>query len=156
MRHLNRQRLQSSMPDTAQLSPEGEGATILCIDDDPGISETIALRLQPYDVEVLCAYHGMHGLSIAKTQRPDLIITDVRMPQGGGDYVIECLRNSSGTKDIPIIVLTGRQDSCLNAVTQRLGIEIVFTKPVRFSDLASAIKWYLPLGRRKLHASKEI
>src|SRR3972149_4510667 len=85
--------------------------TILCIDDDPQIAETIALRLNQYEVNMLSACHGMHGFWLAMTNRPNVIVTDVVMPQGGGEYVVDCLRHNSDTHDIPIIVLTGRRDS---------------------------------------------
>jgi CheY-like chemotaxis protein len=124
--------------------------TILCIDDDPDVSEYIATQLQQYDVDVLRAFHGMHGLWLAKTRCPDLIITDVRMPQGNGDYIVECLRNHPVTKEIPIIVLTGQRDASLNTTASRFGVEVTLVKPIQFSDLASAIKKFIPLSQRNV------
>ena len=129
--------------------PVDARATILCIDDDPEISETVALRLQQYDVEVLRAYHGMHGLWLAKTNRPDLIITDMRMPQGTGDHIIECLRANSDTRRIPIIVLTGQRNPRLEAIAHRLRVEKLLTKPVHFKELVAAIRTFIPLNTRR-------
>jgi DNA-binding response OmpR family regulator len=120
-------------------------STVLCIDDDPQISEAIALRLRQYDVEVLRAFHATHGLWLAMTCWPDLTITDICMPQGGGSYVMECLRHNPATHDIPIIVLTGHRDPQLEASARQLGIEDFLTKPVRFDDLRAAIQKVIPL-----------
>jgi DNA-binding response OmpR family regulator len=125
-----------------------DAPTLLCIDDDPDISECIAARLQQYDVEVLRAFHGMHGLWLARTRHPDLIITDVRMPHGGGEYIVECLRSHPETSRIPIIILTGKRDSSLSAIAQRFGVEALLVKPVQFSQLASTMKTFIRLTQR--------
>jgi two-component system, OmpR family, response regulator RpaA len=123
--------------------------TLLSIDDDPQISEAIAARLNLYEINVLCAYHGMHGFWMAMTHRPDLIITDVRMPQGNGDYVVDCLRNNSDTRDIPVIVLTGQRDQQLEARMRGLGVSDYFTKPAAFELLAEAIHRLIRLDMRE-------
>jgi DNA-binding response OmpR family regulator len=128
-----------------------ESPIVLCIDDDPDISATIAARLQQYDVDVLRAYHGMHGLWLARTQNPDLVITDINMPQGAGDYIVDRLRSCPATKSIPIIVLTGLQGPWSKSVALRQGIETLLVKPVQFAELARAIKKFIPLNQRKLN-----
>jgi DNA-binding response OmpR family regulator len=130
-------------------SPDTHWPTILCIDDDPQIPEAIQLRLRSYEVNVLCAYHGMHGFWLAMTERPDLVITDMRMPQGQGDYVVECLRNNSDTSTIPVIVLTGQRKSEVQQRLHGLNVEAVFTKPVRFDELQAAIEQHVPLRKQK-------
>jgi DNA-binding response OmpR family regulator len=119
---------------------------VLCIDDDPEISEAIALRLRRYKVDVLRAFHGMHGLCLAVACQPDLIITDLSMPQGGGTYIIERLRSHSGTCGLPIIVLTGQRNPQLEVTVRRLGAEQVLTKPIHFDELAAAINKFVPLN----------
>jgi len=121
---------------------------VLCIDDDPQIVHTIQLRLRDYEVEVLSAFHGMHGFWQAMTQRPDLIITDVRMPQGSGDYLVQCLRRNSDTKSIPVIVLTGHRDAELRREMHRLGAQEFVTKPVPFQDLLQVIGKHITLRER--------
>jgi DNA-binding response OmpR family regulator len=122
--------------------------TLLTIDDDPQISEAIAARLSGFEIHVLRAFHGMHGFWLAMTSRPDLIVTDVRMPQGSGDYVVDCLRSNSDTHDIPIIVLSGQRDQQLESRMRRLGVSNVFTKPVPFNELAEAIGQHVRLRER--------
>jgi DNA-binding response OmpR family regulator len=122
--------------------------SILSIDDDPQICESISLRLTQYEVNVLSACHGMHGFWLAMTNRPRLVITDVNMPQGAGDHVVDCLRNNSDTRDIPIIVLTGRRDPELEARLRHTGADEYLLKPVQFDRLRAAIEKYVPLKER--------
>ena len=125
---------------------DGEDPVVLCIDDDPEISEAIAVRLGRYKVDVLRAFHGMHGLCLAVTCRPDLIITDLNMPQGGGSYIIEKLRSHPGTCGLPIIVLTGQRNSEAEVTVRQLGAEQVLTKPIHFNELSAAINKFVPLS----------
>lgn len=124
---------------------DADRLTVLCIDDDPQISETIALRLREYNVVVLRAFHGMQGLWLATTSFPDLIICDMRMPQGEGPHIIERLRNNSATKAIPIIVLTGQRDDRIDTIARRFAVDRLLNKPIRFDDLRAAIGKLIPL-----------
>ncbi|HEX5472136.1 MAG TPA: response regulator [Lacipirellulaceae bacterium] len=124
---------------------------ILCVDDDPDISENIELRLWQYDVEVVRAFHGMHGLSLATSERPDLIITDLRMPQGSGEFIVKSLRKNPATKGIPIIVFTGRQNHQLEAMATRHSVDAVLSKPIQYKDLVAAIGRFVPLRIRNPH-----
>ena len=126
--------------------------TLLCIDDDPQISEAIALRLRQYNVNVISAFHGMHGFWLAMTNRPDLILTDMKMPQGAGDYVVDSLRRNSDTCDIPVIVLTGQCDSQLERRMRQLGVAEFYIKPVHFDVLRAAMLKHIPLKERDWEA----
>ena len=119
--------------------------TLLCIDDDPQISEAIQLRLREYEVNVLCGYHGTHGFWLAMSERPDLIIMDMRMPQGPGEYIVECLRNNSDTQHIPVIVLTGQRGADVIQKVRQLDVQAFLTKPVLFEQLLAVIKQFISL-----------
>jgi CheY-like chemotaxis protein len=119
--------------------------TILVIDDDPGVSRALIRCLSHYDVAVLRAHHGAHGLWLAKTEGPDVIITDLRMPQGGGQHVVECLKRRPDTRGIPIIVLTGLYHDGLERQMRQLGVDEYFTKPVALDDLCYAVRRFVEL-----------
>ena len=127
----------------------GKQPLLLCIDDDPQVTEAIQLRLRDYEIDVRTACHGMHGFYEAMSEKPDLIITDIHMPQGEGDYLVECLQNNCERRDIPIIVLTGERDPTLEGRMCRLGAQEYFVKPVLFEELRDAISRYLPLRKRE-------
>jgi response regulator RpfG family c-di-GMP phosphodiesterase len=132
----------------ADHSPAACWPTLLCIDDDPQILEAIRLRLREYEVEMLSADHGTHGVWLASTERPDLIISDIRMPQGQGDYLVECLRNHPDTRETPIIVLTGQRSPDVIQKVRSLGVQALLTKPVPFEQLLAVIKQHVPLRPR--------
>ena len=118
---------------------------ILCIDDDPEISRTIELRLRDFDAEVLSAFHGMQGFWLAMTEQPDLIITDVKMPQGTGDYIVECLKRNTETRHIPVLVLSGSREVGLKQHMLSLGVEHFFAKPCAADELLDAIRQFVEL-----------
>ncbi len=121
---------------------------VLCIDDDPAIATALLLRLRPFQVNVTTAYFGEQGIWRAVTDRPDVIITDLRMPQGQGGYVVECLKGRADTRDIPIIVLTGCRDLASAKCMQALGVEDYLRKPLAFGALLDKLAKYIPLGHR--------
>ncbi len=120
---------------------------VLCIDDDPNISGALARRLHRYDVEVVRAFHGMHGFWLAVTENPDVIITDLRMPQGEGEYVVECLKRNVETSHIPIIVLTGKNEPGLEDKLFRLGVEHFLSKPASFDDILDKLGQFVNLRK---------
>ncbi|MFZ5829102.1 MAG: response regulator [Planctomycetota bacterium] len=121
---------------------------ILCIDDDPDISRTIALRLRAYDVEVHESYRGVLGIWIALRERPDLIITDLGMPMGDGELVLDLLKRKPQTAHIPVIVLSGQRGEDLPERAHRLGAVRFLHKPVLFTELAEELARHIPLRPR--------
>jgi DNA-binding response OmpR family regulator len=121
---------------------------LLIIDDDPTLLHAFQLRLRDYYVDLLAAYHGMHGIWLATTKSPDLIVTDLRMPQGQGDYVMQCLKQRTDTASIPVMVLTGRRDNDLTARLLRLGAVKVLQKPIAFKALVAEAAHFIPFRRR--------
>jgi CheY-like chemotaxis protein len=77
----------------------------------------------------------------------------MRMPQGRGDYILECLRHSSETRDIPVIVLTGERGPAVAQKIHRLDVQAIFTKPVSFDQLLAAIEVHIPLRRQAMEPS---
>jgi CheY-like chemotaxis protein len=118
---------------------------ILCIDDDPAVCRSLKIQLQNYAVDVLTATYGTCGYWETLVRLPDVIITDLRMPQGSGDYVVECLKRNPATRDIPILVLTGRRDPELQRYLYGLGIVKYFLKPLPFEDLREELSRHIAL-----------
>ena len=123
---------------------------ILCIDDDPAITMAIRLRLVRYEVEVLTATNGTDGTWMAMNEQPDVIITDLRMPHGGGDYMMECLKGRSDTSEIPVIALTGRYDTQAKCWMQTMGVKHYLHKPLRIEKLFFALEEYIDLRPRAI------
>lgn len=148
-------RIDDTYQDTATAS-RSRMATILCIDDDPDIAGTIALRLRQYEVNVLAAFHGMQGFAIASREKPDVIITDLRMPMGEGEFVLDSLKRNSQTAHIPVIVLSGQRGDDLPGRVHRLGAVRFFRKPVLFEQLLEELSRYIPLREREQAETVEV
>jgi CheY-like chemotaxis protein len=116
---------------------------ILCVDDDPDILSSIELRLRSFDVRFARAFFGMQGLQTAVTHRPDLIIMDLAMPGGNGQYMLECLKRNQRTTDIPVIVLTAMCNRQLRKHVFELGAASYLRKPIRFDDLLHEISRFV-------------
>jgi DNA-binding response OmpR family regulator len=128
----------------ADVSPPGGDSevrtpTVLCVDDDPNISEAIGRRLLRLGIRVLRAYHGMQGCWLAATEKPDVIVLDVAMPKGDGIEILQCLKRNEQTASIPVVVLTGKTDPDLCRRMQKLGAVRYLSKPLPFDELLEEI-----------------
>ncbi len=83
-------------------------ATILVVDDDRGHIRLVKATLKPFNVTVLSAENGTEGIAMAAEHHPDLIILDLMMPGVDGYQVIDALRESPTTSEIPILVYTAK------------------------------------------------
>lgn len=86
---------------------------VLVVDDDPALIEMYRARLLAEGFSVDLAHDGQQGLSHAMEHVPDAILLDMRMPNVTGLEVLEILRTTKSTKNIPIIVLTALGDDQL-------------------------------------------
>jgi DNA-binding response OmpR family regulator len=117
---------------------------VLSIDDDQELANGIRLRLKEHDVEVVRAAEGMEGYRLAFTSPADLILLDYEMPNGNGDYVLGRLKDNPVTKNIPVIVLTGRREKTIERKMYGLGAACFMTKPYNWSMLWQEMSKYLP------------
>ncbi|HEX3870038.1 MAG TPA: response regulator [Pirellulales bacterium] len=118
---------------------------LLCIDDDPAVVAALTLRFKAYDVDVLTAFCGTQGIWQAIIKKPDAIITDLRMPNGTGDYVVECLKCRSDTCNIPLFVLTGTHDRETRRRLMTLGVDGWLQKPADFRTLVEMVGKHVDL-----------
>ena len=93
-----------------------ERPCVLLIDDDDDINGFLSGRLGRCGIDVKYARDAQQGLRMACRDEPAVIVTDYFMPNGDAEYLLTRLRTTAATKNIPVIVLSGRQ---LNEVTLR-------------------------------------
>ena len=85
--------------------------SILVVDDEPDAIDYVdAILAEIGDFKIIPSYDGIDGQNKAKSEKPDLIILDVMMPEKDGFKVFYDLQKDPETKDIPIIMLTGVAD----------------------------------------------
>ena len=83
---------------------------ILVIDDEVMLREAIVLGLRAEDFEVFEAEDGISGMQLARSVRPDLIVSDINMKGMDGYDTLSALRTDKTTANIPFILMTGRAD----------------------------------------------
>ncbi|HBO3973157.1 TPA: SpoIIE family protein phosphatase [Pseudomonas aeruginosa] len=107
-------------------------ATLLIIDDDEVVRESLAAYLEDSNFKVLQALNGLQGLQIFESKEPDLVICDLRMPQIDGLELIRRIRQTAS--ETPIIVLSGAGVMSDAVEALRLGAADYLIKPLE--DLA--------------------
>lgn len=89
--------------------PKANGpATVLIADDDPMVLDILASTLEPEGYSVMKAQGGKRAIELAMEQKPNLLILDLIMPDFSGFDVVQELRQHPETKDIPILIFTGK------------------------------------------------
>jgi len=119
-------------------------AKILLIEDDEQLTELLMTRLRAAGYDVCAAPDAMLGLQAAHSQQPDLILLDLKVPAGGGLSVLQNLRNSINTRQIPVIVMTGTADKEKKTELHKLGIRTYIQKPFKPEELLEAVAKTLP------------
>ncbi len=83
--------------------------TILVIDDDEALADLLSERLTRQGFHAVIADSGKKGLELAKTERPCLVVLDLRLPDMDGFSICAELADSSDTCDIPVIILSAME-----------------------------------------------
>ena len=118
---------------------------ILVVDDNADARYMLKTVLEVQGFAVACAEDGQVALDMIKANRPDLIISDIQMPNLNGIELIKILRSQSETKDTPVLV-TSAQNSGVLADAMKAGGTAAATKPVQLESLIKLITQLLTLN----------
>ncbi|MFC1514411.1 response regulator [Candidatus Omnitrophota bacterium] len=113
---------------------------ILVVDDEPSIVDLLGAMLAKSGYEVISALDGKSCLKKAESQKPDLIILDVVMPELDGFAVLDLLKKNQATKKIPVILLTAllKEDDLTKGLKE--GANCFISKPFSIIDVLEEIK----------------
>lgn len=111
-------------------------ATVLVVEDDPVVMRLLEVNFELEGFGVLVARDGMEGIAIARTHRPDVIISDILMPRMSGLDMVRALKGDEATKSIPVILLSAKAQTGDLMVGIDAGADAYVTKP--FEPLALA------------------
>lgn len=115
-------------------------AKILIVDDDAQLRSTIQMVLKLKGYEVIDADNGATALKLARAALPDLVISDINMPQADGYAALAELRKDPATAAIPLILMTGESDSAGMRKGMELGADDFLSKPFAMNALLKAVE----------------
>lgn len=117
--------------------------TILVVDDSATVRKLISGKLEKCGLEVICAVDGMDALEKINESIPDLILLDITMPRMDGYQVCKLIRGNDATKDVPVVMISGK-DGFFDKVRGRMaGTTGYITKPFGPETLMKTVEAYI-------------
>ena len=131
------------------IANEREPAKILLVDDEPQITRVLRTALSTQGYSLRTAANGVEGLETANEWKPDLVITDLAMPEMDG---VELCRELRAVSQVPIIVLSVRNQDRMKIEALDAGADDYVTKPFSIQELQARVRAQL---RRATAASAD-
>lgn len=123
-----------------------KGKSILVVDDSATVRKLIAGKLEKSGHQVICANDGVEAMERLDDLIPDLILLDIAMPRMDGYQVCKNIRSKAATKDVPVVMISGK-DGFFDKVRGRMaGTTGYITKPFGPETLMKAVEMYLSGG----------
>jgi two-component system, OmpR family, KDP operon response regulator KdpE len=132
-----------------QIPHDQQHAKILIVDDEPQITRVLRTALSTQGYSLRIAANGVEGMEAVHTWKPDLVVTDVSMPEMNG---IELCREIRAVSEVPIIVLSVRNQEAMKIEALDAGADDYVTKPFSIQELQARVRAQL---RRSLAAESE-
>ncbi|MEG1632415.1 MAG: response regulator [Oscillospiraceae bacterium] len=114
------------------------GRKILIVDDEHSIVDILRYNLEKNGFEAVCAYDGTEGLRLAREADPDLILLDVMLPGLDGFEVCRALREDGN--NVPIIMITAREEETDKVFGLELGADDYITKPFSMREVVARVR----------------
>ena len=116
---------------------------VLVVDDSPTVRKIVQLTLQRERIRVVTAGDGLTALAAVADEQPDLILLDIMLPRMDGYNICQVIRKNMAYRDLPIIMLSGK-DGLFDKMRGKLaGSTEYMTKPFDSGELAQTVKRYL-------------
>ena len=124
--------------------------TVLIVEDEKNIVDILRFNLQREGYRTVEAYDGADGLEKARSENPDIILLDVMLPKMIGFDVCRTLRDEGN--NVPVIILTAREEEADKVLGLELGADDYITKPFDSKEMAARVKAVL---RRTMGQTEE-
>ncbi len=116
------------------------GRKIMTVDDSASVRQMVSFTLKQQGYEVAEAVNGAEALRKLGQEKPDMLITDINMPEIDGISLIKIVRNNPAYRFIPIIILTTEAETEKKEAAKAAGATGWIVKPFRPDQLVSAIR----------------
>lgn len=113
---------------------------VLIVDDDPSIVHVVKVNLQLDGMHVVDAATGIEALELARTEKPDVVMLDIMMPDVDGWMVLSELRGMPATANVPVIMLTAKTQQEARVLAFKMGAQQYLTKPFNPLELAPRVR----------------
>lgn len=131
---------QPALGETVALKP------VLVVDDEPNIRLLISMVLEEAGYSTVIATDGQECLDALDGIDPGLVLLDLRMPRKGGAETLSELRARPGTRDVPVIIISGTTE--LDSGMKVAGATDVLVKPFDLEELLRLVRRYFPPPRQ--------
>ncbi|MBM4413254.1 MAG: response regulator transcription factor [Chloroflexi bacterium] len=128
-------------------------ATVLLVEDDVTLAETVKYNLEREGYTVLHAADGVVALEMARREHPDILVLDIMLPRLDGFSVCRMLRKESS---VPVIMLTARQDEYDRIAGLEMGADDYLPKPFSMGELHARIRAILRRSDRTQGIDRDI
>lgn len=116
---------------------------VLVVDDSPTVRKIVQLTLQRENILVYTAGDGLTALTAVADSQPDLILLDIMLPHMDGYSICHLIHNNQEYRDLPIIMLSGK-DGIFDKMRGKLaGSTEYMTKPFDSTELVQTVRRYL-------------
>jgi DNA-binding response OmpR family regulator len=112
---------------------------VLVVDDDPVILKLLEVNFDMEGFEVLVARDGDEGIALARSERPDVVVSDIMMPRRSGLELVIDLKSDPDTAAIPILLLSAKAQSADVQAGMDAGADDYVTKPFEPLDLVDRV-----------------
>lgn len=119
---------------------KGKTAVVLIVEDDREMLSLLCDEFWSAEYRLRQARNGDEAFQMVSDSVPDLVLTDLRMPAGGADYIS---RLRTMAPSCPIVVMTGFGDAQCKSDVLKAGADAYFDKPVRIADLKQCVRQLL-------------
>jgi twitching motility two-component system response regulator PilG len=112
---------------------------VLIVEDAKTLSTLVQIYLMGWGIQFVVATDGMDGLAKAKLEKPDLVITDVRMPRMDGFELCSVLRADPELALVPVVLLTSLNDEASHSKGKLVGASAFLHKPIAVEELRGVV-----------------
>jgi DNA-binding response OmpR family regulator len=113
---------------------------VLLVEDDPVILRLLEVNFDLEGFDVVVAHDGAEGIDLARSERPDLVISDIMMPNVSGLELVAALKGDGDTAGIPIILLSAKAQSADVKAGMEAGADDYVTKPFEPLELVDRVR----------------
>ncbi|HZU02714.1 MAG TPA: response regulator [Ktedonobacteraceae bacterium] len=129
--------------------------TVLVVDDSPTVRKIVQMTLQREHIRVITAADGLSALTSVADNMPALILLDIQLPRMDGYHICQIIRKNLQFRQIPIIMLSGK-DGLFDKMRGRLaGSTEYLTKPFDSAELVRTVKKHLVNWEERMPVQQE-